>query len=249
MTNFAEKEIFIFDVDGTVADSYRPVQPKNAEIICNLLKSGKIIVFATGRARESLEEKVLALLPCGSLYMSQIYMLPAGGAAMYSWEGGMWQEAYTNRIDAKYEHKIIELYKKTVEHVDPNIKGEGCFIENKDYLMLSCAAVGYGSTKAERLAWDPNHEKRMQIIGKINEEFPHLDVSIGGSATIDITKKGVNKADGLNRLFDILKLDKKDALFIGDGVFPGGNDYCILETGIDILKVESPKDMVEKFKV
>lgn len=250
MLDLKNKKIFIFDVDGTIADSYCSVNKKDAEIICNLLVSGKIVVFATSRSRESVQEKVLNDLSCGSKYFSFVYILPAAGAAMYKWNNKEWEEVYRESMDANDIVKITEVYKRALHTIDPDIiKKVRPNIVNKKGVMLSCSALPVSATKEERRLWDPNHKKRIQIIKEIVREFPYISANIGGSATIDITKIGINKAYGLNRFFEILKLNKKDALFVGDGIFPGGNDYCVLETGIETMKVESPEDTATKLQM
>ena len=34
----------------------------------------------------------------------------------------------------------------------------------------------------------------------------------------------------------------KDMLFIGDAIFPGGNDYAVVKTGVDYKKVKDPEE-------
>ncbi len=249
MLNYKDKEIFIFDIDSTIADSYGPVHEKNAEIICNLLKLGKIVVFATDRGKDLIEEKVVNLLPCGRKYFTQIHLQPAGGAAMYSWKEAQWEEIYADRIDNKYELQIINSYTSALADADPSLKDNKPFILNKDQLMLSISALPPDTTKEKRLSWDPDHKKRNKIVTIMQEALPDLKIHIGGSATINIAMPHVSKAYGVNKLFDILRLDKNKALFVGDGIFPGGNDYCMLETGIETLKVENPEDTVNKLQM
>ncbi len=249
MPDCKDKETFIFDVDGTIADSYGPVYPQNAEIICKLLSLDKTVIFATDRSKELIEEKVLALLPCGKEYFTQIHLQPAGGAAMYSWKEARWKEIYADRIDSKYEHQIINSYTSALAEADPSLKDSKPFVLNKDQLMLSISALPPNTTKEKRLSWDPEHKKRNKIVKMMQEVLPNLKIHIGGSATINIAMSHVSKAYGVNKLFGILELDKNKALFVGDGIFPGGNDYCLLKTGIETLKVESPEDTVNKLQM
>jgi hypothetical protein len=39
-----------------------------------------------------------------------------------------------------------------------------------------------------------------------------------------------------------LKIKIQDMLFVGDAIFPGGNDYAALKSGVDYVKVNSPDD-------
>ena len=32
------------------------------------------------------------------------------------------------------------------------------------------------------------------------------------------------------------------ALFVGDAIFPGGNDYAVVKTGVDYVKVKGPAE-------
>jgi hydroxymethylpyrimidine pyrophosphatase-like HAD family hydrolase len=50
---------------------------------------------------------------------------------------------------------------------------------------------------------------------------------------------------GLTRLLDKLGLQKTDVLFVGDGLFPGGNDYSVYEAGIRTMAVEGPEETME----
>lgn len=248
MPKLIDKEIFIFDVDNTLAESYGPIYLENAKIISSLLETGKTVIFSTDRSKELIEDKVLKLMPCGEEYFAQIYLLPAGGAAMYKWEDNIWIEVYAERIDSLQKDKIIEVYKDALKAVDSNTDDDP-YIPNKDGLMLSIGALQPDATRDERAVWDPKHIKRQKIAKMIQEEVSDIDVQIGGAASINIVNNGVDKAYGLDKLFNILGLDKSKALFIGDGIYPGGNDYCVLNTGIDVFKVESPEDFTEKFNM
>ncbi len=249
MINYKDKRIFIFDVDNTIADSYGPVHKNNAKIICNLLKVGKIVIFATDRSRNLIEEKVLALLPCDKKYFSQIHLLPAGGAAMYSWKEKDWVEIFAERMDSAQENTIVKMYKKALTTVDKNLLDTEPSILNKNSLMLSCSALLPTASKQERLHWDPDQSKRKKIIQLIQNKLRGFDIGIGGSATINITMPQVNKAYGVEKLFKILDLSKRDSIFVGDAIYPGGNDYCMLETNIDTIPVENPDDTVNKLQM
>ncbi len=246
---YKNKEIFIFDVDDTLAESFGPIYPVSAKIICSLLCSGKTVIFATCRSKELIEDRVLAELPCGSKYFNQIYLQPTGGAAMYKWQNNTWVEEYAERMSDSENNKIIRIYKKALKAIDPQLTNNPYALD-KDGTMLSIAALQPGSPREERATWDPNQEKRKKIIDLILAEVDvdGLDVNVGGASSINIARSGVDKAYGINKLFKILKLDKSKALFVGDGIYPGGNDYCILQTGIDTVRADSPEDFAEKFK-
>ena len=64
----------------------------------------------------------------------------------------------------------------------------------------------------------------------------------GGRTAIDITQKGVDKASGVTWLAKRLGMEEKDMLFVGDELYEGGNDACVIPTGIQTVEVSSPKE-------
>jgi len=65
---------------------------------------------------------------------------------------------------------------------------------------------------------------------------------MGGATSIDITREGVDKGYGLAKLRDASGIALDDMLFIGDAIFPGGNDYPALEIGLDTVRVRDPQE-------
>ena len=65
---------------------------------------------------------------------------------------------------------------------------------------------------------------------------------MGGATSIDITREGVDKGYGLKRLRDESGIALDSMLFIGDAIFPGGNDYPAKLIGLDTVRVRDPHD-------
>ena len=63
---------------------------------------------------------------------------------------------------------------------------------------------------------------------------------MGGATSIDITQKGVDKAYGLKKLRDTSWIPLEQMMFIGDAIFPGGNDYSVKELGLETVHVKDP---------
>ena len=70
--------------------------------------------------------------------------------------------------------------------------------------------------------------------------LPGLSINMGGATSIDITKEGVDKGYGLKRLADASGIPLKEIMFIGDAIFPGGNDYPAKEIGLETVRVKDP---------
>ena len=63
----------------------------------------------------------------------------------------------------------------------------------------------------------------------------------GGATSIDVTQ-GVDKAYGLKKLSVSSGLALDAMMFIGDAIFPGGNDYPAKTLGLDTVRVRDPEE-------
>ena len=59
---------------------------------------------------------------------------------------------------------------------------------------------------------------------------------------VDITREGVDKAYGLRKLRDASGIALDAMMFIGDAIFPGGNDYPAKQLGLDTVRVRDPQE-------
>ena len=69
-----------------------------------------------------------------------------------------------------------------------------------------------------------------------------FSVRLGGATSIDITKPGIDKAYGIRKLRDILGIAIDEMIFVGDALFPGGNDYPAQEAGVISIRVRDPEE-------
>ena len=67
-------------------------------------------------------------------------------------------------------------------------------------------------------------------------------VRIGGSTSIDITRPGIDKAYGIRKLVEETGFDIDEMLFIGDALYPGGNDAPVRDSGVATIAVRDIGD-------
>ena len=65
---------------------------------------------------------------------------------------------------------------------------------------------------------------------------------MGGATSIDITREGVDKGYALKKLRDESGIALEAMIFVGDAIFPGGNEYPAKELGLDTVRVRDPRD-------
>ena len=65
---------------------------------------------------------------------------------------------------------------------------------------------------------------------------------LGGTTSVDVTKPGIDKAYGIRKLRDTLGIAIQEMIFIGDALFPGGNDYPAEQAGVESIRVRDPNE-------
>ena len=76
-------------------------------------------------------------------------------------------------------------------------------------------------------------------------DLPHLQVRSGGSTSVDISAKGIDKAYAMTSLAKILGVDVGQIAFVGDRMDPDGNDYPAALAGAMALRVHNPADALD----
>ncbi len=108
--------------------------------------------------------------------------------------------------------------------------------------QVTYSALGQKAPLAEKEKWDADFAKRKKIAAILATLIPEFSVRLGGATSIDVTKPGIDKAYGIKKLRDTLHLSLKEMVYIGDALFPGGNDYPAEEEGVVSIPVKGPDD-------
>ena len=77
---------------------------------------------------------------------------------------------------------------------------------------------------------------------QLDKMLPQFTVRLGGTTSIDITKHGIDKAYGIRKLRDLLGIAIEEMIFVGDALFPDGNDYPAEEAGVASIRVRDPHE-------
>lgn len=238
------KKLAIFDLDGTLTKSKSPIDPQMAELMGKLLNVAKVAVISGGGYPQFLTQFV-SKLPTSSENYTNLFLLPTSGTRLYSWKGA-WHEEYAEDLNQKEKEKIMEALKSVMAsplyHKPEIVYGD--IVEDRGS-QITFSALGQKAPVDVKYAWDPDRKKRHDIADLLKKKIPEFDVRVGGATSIDITRKGVNKAYGIMKLGQYLKLPVSDMVFVGDALFYGGNDYPAKTTGADCISVKGPDETAE----
>jgi len=114
-------------------------------------------------------------------------------------------------------------------------------IEDRDS-QITFSALGQEAPLDEKKKWDSDFKKREKIKKILKPLIPEFSIQLGGSTSIDVTRPGIDKGYGVKKLSKTLGIAIEDMIFVGDAVFPGGNDYPAKQAGVVSIEVRDPHE-------
>ncbi|OGG45285.1 hypothetical protein A2673_01665 [Candidatus Kaiserbacteria bacterium RIFCSPHIGHO2_01_FULL_50_13] len=233
--------IVLFDMDGTLTRSRQPIELEMGELFAELTHNTTVGIMSGG-GFEQFERQLLSRLP-DSTDKSRLYIFPVTSAQCYVWKDGVWESVYDLALTKdEYEKikKAIDVALSKTSMVE-GVPMWGERLENRG-AQISFAALGAEAPIDEKEKWDPKGLRRKPFRDRLRTELPDFEIHIGGTTTVDITKKGIDKAYGVRWLSKHTGVPIKDMLFVGDALHEGGNDAVVIPTGIETRQVSGPKE-------
>ena len=233
------KKLIVFDLDGTLAESKASLDTEMAGLLNSLLGIVKVSVISGGNWSQ-FEKQVLANLTHDDR-LKNLFLLPTCGTKFYKYETG-WSILYSEDFTDEEKKKIISALRQVTG--SPDLKPEktwGELIEDRGS-QITFSGLGQQAPVDEKEKWDPNFSKRKEAKARLDKLIPEFSVRLGGATSIDITKQGIDKGYGIRKLRDVLGISIGEMLFIGDAVFPGGNDYPAEQAGAPSIEVKDPHE-------
>ncbi len=233
------KKLIVFDLDGTLAESKSPLDDEMAALLSSLLAIVKVAIISGG-GWEQFQKQVLANLPPGD-HLDNLSLLPTCGTKFYRFDGD-WKKIYSEDFTANEKEKIMGALQGVAAASGFEAeKAWGDTIEDRDS-QITYSALGQHAPIEEKKKWDPDFAKRKAMKVKLDQLIPEFSVRLGGTTSIDVTKPGIDKAYGIRKLRDTLGVPIEEMIFIGDALFPGGNDYPAEQTGAYSIRVRDPEE-------
>jgi HAD superfamily hydrolase (TIGR01484 family) len=233
------KKLIVFDLDGTLAESKSSLDPEMAGLLHDLSGIVKVAVISGGDWPQ-FEKQVLSHLPHDENLLN-LFLLPTCGTKFFRYRGG-WEKLYSEDFTTDEKAKIVSSLKKAVGESGFQVeKPWGEVIEDRGS-QITFSALGQQAPWHEKNGWDPDFAKRKKIKAIVDTLIPEFSVRMGGATSVDVTKPGIDKAYGIRKLRDILGISLKEMIFIGDALFPGGNDYPAQEAGVVSIAVRGPNE-------
>ena len=234
------KRLVAFDLDGTLASSKQPLQPDMGGALADLLAVADVAVISGGDWPQ-FEKQVASRLPARA-DLARLWLMPTTGTKLYTFRDGQWSAVYAELFDDATRARILAAFDAALAATGftPE-KTWGERIEDRGS-QITFSALGQQAPLEAKEQWDPDFAKRKVIQADLRKRLPGLSINMGGSTSIDITREGVDKAYGLKKLRDASGIPLDAMLFLGDAIFPGGNDYPAKTLGLDTVRVRDPQE-------
>lgn len=230
-----------FDMDGTLLDEKKKIMPKTKAVLERAAEQGVALVPATGRPFCGVLEELANL-------RGITYILTTNGAGIYERESGTC--IFEDSMPLAQFLPMMDRLERLEVMADAFVKGgsymsekNACLIEEMDiseelkrYIRKSRVCVknqteylGELGSDVEKLTINfvnnPDGSRRdYEKVLEIVKDFPEFDAVSGGMFNIEVTRKGVSKASGLQWLADRLGIKREEIIAFGDS----GNDVDML---------------------
>lgn len=238
------KKLIAFDLDDTLAVSKSPVSDRMAMLLARLLEKYEVCVISGGKF-EQFKSQITDRLEISPELMRKFHMMPTCGTRYYRYDEvtSEWALQYAEDLSDDQKKQIITVLEEEASKIDlKNKKIWGPIIEDRKS-QISYSILGQQAPPEEKYKWSEKFQDiKKEFHGRVSERLPELEVRLGGATTVDITRLGIDKAYGMNKLIETLKISKDEILFVGDKLEEGGNDYPVKAMGVDTIAVERWED-------
>ena len=239
------KKVLAFDIDQTLNVAKTPIPDEIADLLLECLNHFEVCPISGQKFDQFLIQIVNRFKNPSEEQLKHLHLFVAQGTQYYRYENGNWQQVYSYPLTNEQVAKISETIEQAARELGfweaDKLQSDDEIIENR-LSQITFSALGQKAGTEEKYAWDPDYKKREQIVARCKELAPEFDYEIGGTTSINAMTPGMNKVFGMTHLLEELDVEKEDILYFGDMTMPGGNDYPVVQMGIDTITVRSHED-------
>jgi HAD superfamily hydrolase (TIGR01484 family) len=235
-----------FDLDDTLAPSKAPLPDPVVAAVVHLLGDYDVCIIS-GAKYVQFEQQVIARLP-PEADLSRLHLMPTCGAAYFRCVDGNWVQIYADLLtpeEVAVASAAIESCARALglwesQHWGDRIDDRGA--------QVTFSALGQQAPLAVKRGWDPDGVKKERLRECAQVKLPDLEVRSGGTTSVDVTRRGIDKAYGIRRFLEETGRETGDVTFFGDRLDVGGNDYPVTRLGVRCVSVHGPDDTVSKLR-
>lgn len=239
-----KRKVIAFDLDDTLAVTKSPISDRMSELLGKLLEHYDVCVISGGKI-EQFHMQVVDRLDVPAHLLNKMHLMPTCGTRYYRYDElkAEWALQYAEDLTGAEKKQIIDALESSAKEAGLWVEEPyGEIIEDRNS-QVTYSALGQKAPAEEKYAWaEKNAENKLKLRALVAEKLPNLEVRLGGTTSVDVTRIGIDKAYGMDKLIKAIEISKEEVLFIGDKLQEGGNDYPVKAMGIDSIQVDGWED-------
>ena len=240
--------LIAFDLDDTLAPSKSPVDQRMLAVFARLLDHTTVAVISGGN-REQFEMQLLNRLDAfegvSEAALERLHLLPTCGTRYERRSEGSWVTVYRENLAPSERDAALTALQEEAERLGFwEAETWGPILEDRGS-QVTFSALGQSAPVDAKKAWDPDGAKKNTLRAAVAARLPELEVRSGGSTSVDITRRGIDKAYGMRKLAAQTGIQLDEMLFVGDRLDPDGNDYPVKALGVACHAVTGWEDTAD----
>ncbi|MFT4135600.1 HAD-IIB family hydrolase [Microbacterium sp.] len=231
-----------FDLDDTLAPSKAPISDTIGELLIRLAERVDVAIIS-GAQLEQFRTQVVRRLPdAAAETLAHIHIMPTCGTQYYRIGADGLTEVYAHPLSADEKSRAMAAVEAEARRLGLwEERTWGDALEDRGS-QITFSALGQSAPLEAKTVWDPTGEKKNRLRDAVAALLPDLEVRSGGSTSVDITHRGIDKAYGMHQLVEVTGIPLSDMLFVGDRLDEHGNDYPVLAMGVACQAVTGWED-------
>lgn len=231
-----------FDLDDTLAPSKSAIDPRIGDLLVALAQRVEVAIISGGQLAQFTSQVIDRLPESAAAVADSFHLLPTCGTQYYRIDGDGIRTVYALSLTDDEKSRALAAVEEEARRLGLwESETWGDILEDRGS-QITFSALGQRAPLEAKTAWDPTGEKKNTLRAAVAARIPDLEVRSGGSTSVDITHRGIDKAYGMNKLAEQTGISLDDMLFVGDRLDPDGNDYPVLAMGVTCHAVHGWED-------
>lgn len=241
----------VLDMDDTLLNDDHQISPKNKQAIAQAQQKGVYVVLASGRPTPAMINYALDL----GLDKFGSYILAYNGGQIIDMKSQ--KVTFEQNVDVKDVHLLADKCKLNKVDIITYFNNQIVSENTSEYIEIERMITGMDLlivpnfkeyviepvTKCLLLS-EPSH--LAQVTPILQGLLPHLNITTSKPFFLEVTKKGIDKAASLAKLGQLLNIQAKEMIAIGNA----SNDLSMIEyAGLGIWVDNVQPDIRDKAKV
>ena len=237
-----EAKLVIFDLDGTLTESKSDMDVEMAGLLEKLLEKKMIAVIGGGKY-ELFQKQLLARLNLPEELLKNLFLFPTTATSFYKYDAGNWRQVYALSFSEEEKKKIFDAFEKVFAELNYHPEDVYWKVVEDRGSEITFSALGQNAPLDLKKEWKEEQSGlKAKMVEMLQSYLPDFEVRAAGYTSIDVTRKGIDKEYGIKQIKKHLGIEFDEMLFVGDALFPGGNDSAALRTSVPCFEVKGPEE-------